>query len=80
VRNRDDGKINTLGEVETADSVTDAEAKQWRTYSLLTANFVLYVPLGSEAAAKTLMASNGVKGKLRRFYMKNGNFVVDEVG
>lgn len=54
--------VTHIGEVETADSVTDQEAWQWREYAATRATCYLYVPRGAVQAAKALLARvNGVR-------------------
>ncbi len=53
IRKRD-GAIARVAEIETLDSVTREESKQWVLYARLTDAFYLYVPLSSLRAALKL--------------------------
>jgi len=52
--------VQFVGEVETAETVTEAEAPQWKLYAKLGSGCHLYVPRGMQAAAMSLL--RGVAG------------------
>jgi hypothetical protein len=67
-----------IGEVETSDSVTEAEADQWREFAKVSpVPFYLYVPKGSGARAKQL-AGEGVVSGFREFSVEDGENVYEE--
>ena len=49
-----------LVEVETSDSVSPAEVRQWKDYSAAGGTWYLAVPAGWEARAQQLLDANGI--------------------
>lgn len=67
------GTAKIIEEIETADSVTETEANQWKDYGKLGAKFLLVVPLGSENEALRLIKKNGINvSELWYYYKKDG--------
>lgn len=53
------GKAAIIEEIETADSVNDLEAEQWKDYGSLGVKFLLVVPNGYCQSALRLINKNG---------------------
>ena len=72
-------KLAAVGEVETADSVTEAEADgEWALYASLAPRFFLYVPAELEPEARALLRRRRLRPEglfLYRFTERN-QFVV----
>lgn len=75
-----DKNVFAIGEVETEETVTDNEAKQWISYAALSKYFYLYVPKSKIADAKTIIKNKkvGIKG-LRSFEYANDKLVIKDV-
>jgi hypothetical protein len=73
-------KLAAVGEVETEDSVTDAEAaEEWALYAHLAPKFFLYLPKECEDEGKRLLRKHRIRPEglfLYRFTEKN-LFVVE---
>lgn len=54
------GRAAIIEEIETADSVTDSEAEQWKDYGGLGIKFLLVVPKGYCEEALRLISKYGV--------------------
>jgi hypothetical protein len=75
---RSDNSIQLIAEVETSESVTEQESKQWLEYSNLGHPFVLHVPGGLCDRALRLCAARGVSiAELRWYSVVGGNLVGD---
>jgi len=83
-------KANTdileIGEVETEDTVTEAQVPKWRLMSEKTVmgrrvkKFFLYVPEGKEETALRLLEGNGVEyDGLRTWAVKDGSLVITPI-
>ncbi len=83
-------KANTdilkIGEVETEDTVTEAQVPKWRLMSEKTGmgrrvkKFFLYVPEGKEETALRLLEGNGVEyDGLRTWAVKDGSLVITPI-
>ncbi len=81
VTRRDSGTVTYIDEVETSESVTDAEAKgQWLRYGKLGVVFDLTVERGSEGAANRLILKHKVKVRnLWKWYEKDGEIKFSQV-
>jgi hypothetical protein len=79
-RERFTGKIAAVGEVETASSVTEAEAREeWELFSHLAPKFFLYVPKECEAGARRLLRQHGIRPEgLFLFSFTEKNFFIVE--
>lgn len=54
--------MTAIGEVETSDSVTEAESRQWLDYARLgVQSFYVVAPRTKIAAAAAICARNGIK-------------------
>jgi len=69
-------QVAILGEVETEATVTSEEAEQWKEYSNATNTFYLYIPKGTEATAKKLIADNSITVAGLRTWQYNSNGIV----
>ena len=73
-------RLAAVGEVETEDSVTDAEAEEeWRLYTHLAPKFFLYLPKELEQEAQRLLRKHRIRPEglfLYRFTERN-LFVVE---
>lgn len=54
------GKASIIEEIETADSINDIEAEQWKDYGSLAIKFLLVVPSGYCEEALRLIVKYGV--------------------
>jgi hypothetical protein len=79
-RERFTGKLAAVGEVETASSVTEAEAREeWELYACLAPKFFLYVPKQCEADARRFLRDRRIRPEglfLFSFTEKNA-FIVE---
>lgn len=67
------GKTEIIEEIETADSVTDIEAEQWKAYGSLGVKFLLIVPKGYESETKALASRKGANvSEFWVYYTENG--------
>lgn len=67
------GKAEVIEEVETADSVTEEEAKQWKDYGSLGIKFILTVPKGyAKEAARIVDAKSANVTEIWHYYSENG--------
>jgi len=57
-----------VAEIETPDSVTNDEASQWKTYSELGCNFVLYVPFAQCEEARRLCNQHRIMPSELKWY------------
>jgi len=68
-------KLAAVGEVETADTVTDAEAEaEWALFAQLAPRFFLYVPAELEPEARDLLRRRRIRPEglfLYRFTERN---------
>ena len=78
--------IKEIGEVETEDSVTEAQVPKWRLMSEKTGmgrqvkKFFLYVPEGKEETALRLLEGNGVEyDGLRTWAVKDGSLIITPI-
>lgn len=78
--------IQEIGEVETEDTVTEAQVQKWRLMSKKTGmgkrvkKFFLYVPEGKEETALRLLEGNGVEyDGLRTWAVKDGSLVITPI-
>lgn len=78
--------IQEIGEVETEDTVTEAQVPKWRLMSKKTGmgrrvkKFFLYVPEGKEETALRLLEGNGVEyDGLRTWAVKDGSLVITPI-
>ena len=78
--------IQEIGEVETEDTVTEAQVPKWRLMSEKTGmgrrvkKFFLYVPEGKEETALRLLEGNGVEyDGLRTWAVKDGSLVITPI-
>lgn len=74
------GRLAAVGEVETASSVTEEEARdQWRLFARLAPKFFLYVPKECEAEARRLLRQYGIRPEgLFLFSFTEKNFFIVE--
>lgn len=72
-----DNTVKFTIEVETTDSVTNAEVHQWRTYSQLGGTFYLLVPFSSKARAELLCRQNGIKARFGTYRIQNGRYIIN---
>ena len=49
-----------MGEVETEESVSEEESKQWESYAALDGAIYLYVPKSKVSEAKTIIENKGI--------------------
>lgn len=78
-RERFTGRLAAVGEVETASSVTEEEARdEWRLYAHLAPKFFLYVPKECEADARRLLRKHGIRpeGLFLFSFTEKNNFIV----
>jgi len=66
--------VRCVGEVETPETVTEAESPQWRDYAKIGGECYLYVPSGTEQRAKQLL-SRAAGIRLRRYYFGPGGLL-----
>jgi hypothetical protein len=66
-----------IAEIETEDTVNDAEAEQWRQFGSSDCNFYLYVPRGSGKKALKLLESTRARGVYEYNEDRNGNVQLD---
>jgi hypothetical protein len=78
--------IQEIGEVETEDTVTEAQVPKWRLLSEKTGmgrrvkKFFLYVSEGKEETALRLLEGNGVEyDGLRTWAVKDGSLVITPI-
>jgi len=78
--------IQEIGEVETEDTVTEAQVPKWRLMSEKTGmgrrvkKFFLYVPERKEEAALRLLEGSGVEyDGLRTWAVKDGSLVITPI-
>jgi len=64
-------------EVETSNSVNNAEVNQWRTYSQLGGTFYLLVPYASKPLAELLCRQNGIKARFGTYRIQNGRYIIN---
>ena len=72
-----DNTVKFTIEVETSDSVNNAEVHQWRTYSQLGGTFYLLVPFASKALAELLCRQNGIKARFGTYRFQNGRYIIN---
>jgi hypothetical protein len=72
-----DNTVKFVIEVETTDSVNNAEVHQWRTYSQLGGIFYLLVPFTSKALAELLCRQNGIKARFGTYRIQNGHYIIN---
>jgi len=70
-----------IGEVETASTVTEDEATQWKEYSSLCSTFYLYVPENYASEAKRILDFKGIRYSGLRTYIfdSQGDIIVKNV-
>lgn len=67
------GRPEIIEEIETAESITDKEAVQWKDYGSRGVRFLLVVPKGYENDAIQIISRNSVKiSELWRYYQESG--------
>jgi hypothetical protein len=67
------GRPEIIKEIETAESITDKEAVQWKDYGSRGVKFLLVVPIGYENNAIQVISKNSVKiSELWRYYQESG--------
>ncbi|MCW3979701.1 MAG: hypothetical protein NWF12_08145 [Candidatus Bathyarchaeota archaeon] len=78
--------IQEVGEVETEDTVTEAQVQKWRLLSERTGmgrrtkKFFLYVPEGKEGVAERLLEENGIEyAGLRTWAVRDGSLVITPI-
>jgi hypothetical protein len=71
-----DNTVKFTIEVETADSVNNAEVHQWRTYSQLGGTFYLLVPYASKNLAELLCRQNNIKARFGTYRIQNGRYII----
>ena len=71
-----DNTVKFTIEVETADSVNNAEVHQWRTYSQLGGTFYLLVPYASKNLAELLCRQNKIKARFGTYRIQNGRYII----
>ncbi|MBK7390011.1 MAG: hypothetical protein IPI23_13360 [Bacteroidetes bacterium] len=71
-----DNTVKFTIEVETGDSVNNAEVNQWRTYSKL-GTFYLLVPFASKTMAELLCRQNGIKVRFGTYRIQNGRYIIN---
>lgn len=71
-----DNTVKFTIEVETADSVNNAEVHQWRTYSQLGGTFYLLVPYASRKLAELLCRQNNIKARFGTYRFQNGRYII----
>jgi len=79
-------RIREVGEIETEETVTDAQVPKWKMLSERTGmgrrtkKFFLYVPEGKETEAERLLEENRIAyAGLRTWAIKDGNLVVTPI-
>lgn len=72
-------RVVQVAEVETESTVNEEEAKEWREFSQLGADFVLYVPSGCGAAAKKMCADFKVT-ELYEYWQDSGRLFLKRLG
>ena len=72
-----DNTVKFTIEVETGDSVNNAEVNQWRTYSKLGGTFYLLVPFASKTMAELLCRQNGIKVRFGTYRIQNGRYIIN---
>ncbi|MDO9254928.1 MAG: hypothetical protein Q7U54_05380 [Bacteroidales bacterium] len=72
-----DNNVKFIIEVETADSVNNAEVHQWKTYSELGGTFYLLVPLASKSLAEILCRQNNIKTRIGTYRFQNGSYIIN---
>ncbi len=74
-------QVAMIGEVETATTIDQGGAAQWKEYSVLCSTFYLYVPDGYAPQTKELLRTNGISvtGLRTYSYDQAGNVTVANV-
>ena len=71
-------EVKWIAEVETADSVTEAETEKWRAYAGLRIPFVLYVPSTRCEVVKKLCAKHRIGlADLRSYTIAQGTLTTE---
>lgn len=73
---KNDNTVKFVIEVETVDSINNAEANQWKTYSQLGGTFYLLVPQQSRDVAELICRQNSIKARFGTYRYSNGNYVI----
>lgn len=60
---KNDKNVKFIIEVETENSITINETKQWKVYSELCETFYLLVPFSLKTKAELLCVQNGIKAR-----------------
>lgn len=68
-----------IGEIETADTICDKKAEQWKEFGNTCARFYLYVPEGVEEETARLIAKHQVGCAGLRSYSRNGKLTLTSV-
>lgn len=72
-----DNTVKFIIEVETAESINNAEVHQWKTYSQLSGTFYLLVPFSSKNLAEMLCRQNGIKVRFGTYRIQNGRYIIN---
>ena len=74
------GSTPIMGEVETEETVSEEESKQWKTYAALDGTIYLYVPKSKVVDAKTIIKNKkiGIEG-LRSFEYIDDKLVIKDI-
>lgn len=72
-----DNTVKFTIEVETADSINNAEVPQWRNYSQLGGTFYLLVPFASKQVAELLCMQNDIKARFGTYRFQNGRYIIN---
>lgn len=73
------GTAEIIEEVETADSMTRSESKQWKDYGSLGIKFILTVPKGYASIAADIVDSEKINvSEIWYYYSINGNIKFDK--
>lgn len=73
---KNDNTVKFVIEVETAESVNNVEAAQWKSYSQLGGTFYLLVPQLSRNAAEQICLQNGIKARFGTYRYDNGSYII----
>lgn len=74
-------KAIAIGEIETADTITENEAGQWKDYSNTKIPFYLYVPTGYDRETIDILKKGDIViSGLRTYkYAKSGEIIITDI-
>lgn len=74
VTNKGDNHVKIIIEVETEDTVTDLDSKQWKEYAdLINAPFWLLVPVTKKETAKQILNRNSISANVGTYSVISGS-------